>query len=409
MKLYGIAIAAVPQNGNEHLIHLTCTPIAVSDDNPKAFETLDNFVFKTKFDSTNTEQIADSFIKVSKLIDKVIKLQKASLKTLPYRPVALEIGEDRRRPVNGEALYVHLFGKRAHRPLETEEDIQAAAEKKIIEELKCGEPEALGEKLVQTCKQDKVRFKSYMDKIAEQIRHKEAGIALAENTRLDVSTLEHYPAFKRACYNLSKSLDQCSIRWGSFGTRGKETGPVQEPLDRRLIQIKGALNRKEPGAHEALIEVAENQGGIAAQGNSNTFIMGCSIPGYAKDNAEGEELRNTYPRFSFYYLHPDYEAAFHRVYEKTRKKNCDYTRWMQLPLDTPRPFFTSPCAWMVNDQLEIARGVRPPEKFEDDAEGRKNIIDGAREVAQEKMSNTAGEKRWRTHTHTTTEKTQVHR
>ena len=113
MKLYGLALAAIPRENYSNIIDMTCTPISVADKKQTEFEVLDKLAFKTTFNVTKGKEVRNCFVKTADLIEKLVDLQKASLAenhVKDYRPVVLQIGQDSRKPIRRKKLIRLLFG-----------------------------------------------------------------------------------------------------------------------------------------------------------------------------------------------------------------------------------------------------------------------------------------------------------
>lgn len=114
MKLYGVAIAAVPKRDDVKVVQVICTPIAVVDGHRHEFEVLEEIKFTDEFNLNDTEQAINCFSQCVDVIELMVALQKESCEenNSSYRPVALDIGNDARNPVNLNAIYMQLFGER---------------------------------------------------------------------------------------------------------------------------------------------------------------------------------------------------------------------------------------------------------------------------------------------------------
>ncbi len=120
LNLYGIAIAAIPKKDSPNHINVIVSPISVGEADPHQITVLDHLKFKETIDLNDAASLRSCFIRVTKTLNTIVELQQQSLSRhkLPFRPVALEIGQDTRNPMplDGEALFIQLFGRRASRP-----------------------------------------------------------------------------------------------------------------------------------------------------------------------------------------------------------------------------------------------------------------------------------------------------
>ena len=143
----------------------------------------------------------------------------------------------------------------------------------------------------------------------------------------------------------------------------------QNALDKRLIDLKKSFDDGDKDAYVELTQLARKQGSETAilWQKNNLLENGFAIPRPWPENADNDqELREKYPRFSFYDWDPAFRRAFFDGYNEIARQYIPYNRTLKLPLDPKSPFFTDPCAWMVRDQLEIAEGKREPYLFEDE-------------------------------------------
>jgi len=390
MKLYGIAIAAIPQKNNVHVIDLTCTPIVVSDDHPEKFEILDALAFKKTVDSRHVKEVVDCFVKTTETIGAVVKLQHESLAAhhLEYRPVALDIGIANARPINIEMLYANLFGARLTSPPAGERGVERAANiKAIFQQTPLGDasfPRKI-ENYAATGINPVNTTSAYLEDQAAQVRTYYENISRAiKQVPSNFSGIINYHRFRSACGDLSQLLGDCSLQFGRFGLKPvgdnqANVSPLQNEFDLKISQLKEPFEKGDPKARLELIALARDIGRKKANSmpdhyfKSKQFAIPNPFPNYGKDPKADEEMRNAYPRFFFYYLDADIERAFHQGFGEASRKRYPYTRDIKLPMDPPNPFFTDPCAWMVRDQLEIAKGARPAEYIEDQKEWRQRI------------------------------------
>jgi hypothetical protein len=321
LKLYGIAIAAIPVDDNRNVLAVTITTIAVSYNDRSMFEIVDGLSFKSKVDLTRAKGVFDCFIRTVNLFERVVTLQREALAkyNLPYRPVPLDIGQTSFRPVPANRLYVLLFGpKSSHRK----------------------SPKA--------------------EKARDQF-------------------LAAHPAGYRphihACQKLAELAGCFSLKWGSFFQK-HVTFEDYPKTDKYLLRLKRLMDKGSEKAYYMLCLIAEHYGKMdgekhALEGNPNLF--GIAGPdGYEKDKA----MQAKHP-FHGAYLdwHPDIRAAFLDAYNKAR--NSPHTVTLKLPCDLPSPPFTNPCADRIRDQLQIIDGERAADKILDAPAWRKYIADVA--------------------------------
>ena len=360
MDLYGVAIAALPEKNRNHVITLTCTPIAVSSERPEIFQILKDLAFTKTFDTGKPQEVIDVFEQTANTIDTVVGLQHKSLHAdgKEYRPVSLEVGIKYAAPINIELLFANLFGKEL-----IDSRHQLKPEQYVNFWNKRGEQ--LSDEVVTQYAQ------SYDKPVQDALkRHRQNGPRF--------SNIKKDSRMRRACGKLAKCLDQCSLQFARFNisTFSEEnTMPEQHDLEQRLIELKKSFDDGDESARIELIQIAKQRGIDEAIGvrENNLLSNGFGFPRPWPENADDDqELREKHPQFSFYDWHPAFRRAFFDGYNEISRQHIPYNRTLKLPLDPKSPFFTDPCAWMVRDQLEIAEGKREPHLFEDQrmADGR---------------------------------------
>ena len=112
MKLYGLAIALIPEQNGE-VLKLFCTPIAVDSDNIGEIKVLDELAFISKINNHDTSDVIKNFERVVSVLGDLVEKQKAACRdnNINYRPVSLFVGQDGRKPIDLDQIYLHLTGK----------------------------------------------------------------------------------------------------------------------------------------------------------------------------------------------------------------------------------------------------------------------------------------------------------
>ncbi len=427
MKLYGLAIAVAPTpaSDNPNLMGIVCTPICVSDTNRDEFEILDggrdkegrlrpNLVYKAKFDSHNTAEVMECFVKTVEVLDRVVQLQQDSCfdHGIPYRPLVLEIGEDGRNPTNLNALYMQLFAQRFNPPVsdfDIKSDVFDKNALRVFFDNKSYGQLTDEQRAKLDIPTDKLLLKQFFQdpakKRIERNNRFEAELAAVEQTRVGYLA-EHQalpPAFAQACERLGVLFNQCSLREGSFSGPDGKGLDKETPLDTELARLKKDFEStdvqvKEKARSEIVFYAKKEGRKLADQANKNLSLFWFGPPyeytEYLKRKDRTPETDKQMqdslpPRFTFYHWDKQFKEAFHEAFQE------DY--WgpnnlrLKLPLDPPNPFFTDPVYYRLLDELEVVkqieieqgrrpyttRGTRSEDGIEDRAAWRKKVMDDA--------------------------------
>ena len=350
MKLYGIATSLVPKkdDSDPNIIAVTCTPIAVDDGNQEVFEELDEPPsYRAEFDMTNTQQVMDEFVRFVDTLDHVVGLQRKACDAahIGYRPVVLHPGEDSRHPMNLNTLHVQLFG---------------------------GAISAVGDFVgswksrAQTRKARKARTR-YLEEHQETLPDQ----------------------FMVAYQKLPDLLSASTLEWGSHSIiddkKNWEVGKLQKThWDIELSHLKRQLDKgdRAHAAHDRIKEIAHTLGeheGKRATKDPSVFQL--RVP---KGYLQSEEAQKQFPKYSFFQWDKEYEQAFHDGFNNAYQGL--HSKRFKLYLDQSNPPFTDPCADMIRDQLQIAKGIRHEETVIDQPDVRKYIADAAEALVEGQKS-----------------------
>jgi len=368
MKFYGIALAAVPRKDNPDIIDVICNSIAVSHNDRDHIEILkEPLSFKTSFDSRKTGGVMSCFTRIVSTIDEVVKLQHKSCKDCQhYWPVALEFGEDNRKPMNNyhwasphNLLTMQLFGKRLKEPLTNTELAKQLIMQSFGSEFTNAPFEdsaVLMERAAKKVALDDI-LKAFMENTDQEDK-----IAYARRAREDFlkKNTDCLNEFYHACSRLPVLLNNCSLVWSSYGAAGPDN-PVDSELAEQLRQIKKTFKDGKPGASMliTLTELARRVGETHATLNDNHEGGGAFEWSAPRGYRENPQMREQYPNYGFVDWDPAIRTAFYEGYYRTKKGTRNAT--FNLPLDPHMPPFVTPCADMVRDMLDAANGLTHPD------------------------------------------------
>jgi len=389
MKLYGMPVAIIPNKDNPHLFDITCNPIYVSDKNLKTFKVLDGgedeegkrpkLNYTATFDPNDTEDMLKNFVRLVDTLDKVVALQTQSCANnhVKYRPVAVEMGEDARKPLNLNALYMQVFGKRLTQ-LETrdmleEELFDTFGYKKKTPMIPGGDFDNQPEEIKRKVRKEIIRTGATEKQRADL----EAAVKANELSQAEVEEAEKIrseylsrhpnmiPIFMQAYDKLQPLLEKCSLIEGNFHVipPSDMKDPGQSELDKKIIELgkQGDLYSRLELRRIALKKGIEH-GHLVTQ-NPYTFKIPARHPNHVTD----KDAQKLHPEYLF--MHDDsdckeaYEKGFKRLYRGP------YTRTLVPPLEHNPPF-TSTCADRIRDQHQIVAGRRSEDGFEDSMEAR---------------------------------------
>jgi len=355
------------------MMDVTCTPISVDRYNRDDFETLDDLKIITAFDSTNTKQVMDCFVRLVNLLEHIVVLQEDSLNRhgLPYRPVCLTLGQDSGNPTNINVIYTQLFGERFSGP-ETYDALRESAVQDWLTRFP-------------RFKEHQVRLvieEKYLDRILETNERKEVKIRQAQKLRnAFLARFGIIPKdFVASCHKLTDLLDKCSLRTGYFRNDNYLTMKFvkQDALDAKVIKLRQRFNGGDALAYYGLRDLAEEAGqdfGKAVTLDPSLFCLAAPAE-YKRD----PKLQVTFPRWAFLHDYPDFVRAFHDGFKDTYRG--PYPRLPKMPLDSPRPFFTDPLSDLIRGQFEILEGFRDPNGHEDRYDQRMQVINSARGIVK---------------------------
>jgi len=341
MILHGIAVSAIPDEKNHQKIHVTCTPVAVSSDNPNSIKVLNALAFKTHY-STPAE-MERCFIDLVNTLEEVMKLQKtahAELQKLtgrkkpPLRPVQLYIGEALHRGMDLNGLYHNLFRETMRGVVSTVKPIK--------------------------------RWKDTPSSAA----------------------------FGEACEKLARLLPDCTMKEGQFHeVAGENSG--RKMRDTNVHQWVRNLRKdlKKPDkaakAHELLKQIAYCEGqDMGEEASVDSYIFSTGLP---KDYMASRLKQAQFPLYSFYTWDPDYKEAFHKGHDDNYFGVL--SRRHKLGIESHSEHFVDPLVDEIRAQIQIAEGRRLPEYIDDIPKRRLEIAKSAlraveyvKEVAEEKLA-----------------------
>lgn len=372
MKLYGIAIAIVPDKQNPQVMSVVCNPLSVSSENQEGFEVLNDLKFKMNFDSTKPKEFIDCFIKTVGVIDDVVQLQKQSCSQngVEYRPVALRVGQDSRNPVNVNALYMRFFGERFSPPKTDQEIEELVFEANLAKREKHNNfrknreiHNQLSPEMQEIYKQRYIskhapRVLEYYKKLENDVSLSEIAFRKFQGDSQSISA-----NFIEAKKKFAELLKQCVLAPGSYSPGAREypkdfdiKNLEPDELDLEISTLQKSLDENPSNfdPHYKLIEIAREIGkshGREVTDEIHSFWH-VAPPGYANDR----EAQERCPQYSFFQWDTAYEKAFYEGFNKTYMG--PHTRRLKLPMSASNPPFTDPTADMVRDQFEIIRGRR---------------------------------------------------
>ncbi len=389
IKLYGIALAAVTNRKDPSVMNVICTPVSVTDKKRREFK-CEEGAFKCSIDLANPAEMLRTFIKTVDLIESVVALQEASLKAhkLPYRRVALDIGEDGRKPVHPNFLFTAIFdAKLASRtvPLKERWDTYRQNARKNVDTLQKffrAETSGLWARGVSEVKSIYIgHYAAFMNQVHGKMGERLGEFFVKKMHEVRLSYLfnnrEQGATFIRACEKLARLIeDKCTLKWGSYNTKpNPEIDGRMEKLTVRLRELKAPFYAGDPEARAEMMRLAKEEG-VASAGdvnkNSNIFAILMTPPGYWQDPAMQEKE----PIYCFYNWDPAFKDAFYEGYYGAL--DIPRFRHVKLPTDPPNAPFSDPCADMICEQFEIIEGSRRPKRVADAKHWRKAIGEAAR-------------------------------
>ena len=394
LNLYGVAIAILPKKETPHILDVICTSITVNDTNLETFKILEGgeYTYKTECNSTDVADSMLCFARAVNTIEKVVGLQKASIDAynleghnVPYRPVALEVGEDSRNPVNIDFSYMLLFDERFS-PHRTNEDIRDSYFKGFL--INGEKFETLLDEEKNSVAMNNPFFISHLKEKADKRNVAEGAIKHAQPIRANyLSEYKDFPCeFAMACQRLPKLLRQCTFYRGNFTLYGdysaKSKALRPNAIDAELIHLKPSFDSGDLDAFNRIKKIAQDAGvEIGKSRNAEKYFAVAAPIGYAKN----KRMQKRMPRYSFYHWHDPndkerfpFKEAFHDGFKKTYKGR--YTIKFKFPLDPPSPPFTNPVALMIQDQFQILRGTREPNNIREWPELKQQLSNTASNI-----------------------------
>ncbi len=383
MKLYGMPVAILPRKDSPEDFNVICNPIAVSRNSKEKFELLGDLASTRTFNFNDVPSIIDCFVNIVRTLKSVVKLQEESFDEankknrikIPYRPVAIEIGQATNTPISLNALSIILFGENFFIP-QTDEELRKELPD-IVEDFLVN---MRGTKYETMPRADLDRF-AY-NQLSRRNKKFDEDAERAKALRTEFLEKQQYPdEFFAACWELSRLIKKCVLDRGSYTEYGDEKKKVEDTkaslLDKYLRSLKSGLRYdREEGlsfdCHYELIdeakEIGRQWGTIITRTPDIFFLMGPE--GLRNDKDAQDKLAS----YSFFHWHEAYKKAFNEGFQETYLGT--HNKIMKLPLDPDMPPFSTTVHFAILDQIDVINGRRDAEHgIKDEPGPRRKIIE----------------------------------
>jgi hypothetical protein len=371
MKLYGVAISVTHADDHSDLFNVTCNPLEVTNGKRgecKILEELRPHPEKTplQFHAGDTKSLMKCFVKVVDTLDKTVKLQEQSCteQRIKYVPIAVEIGQDSRKPIHVDALHAHLFGERLFpRPTRPQIEQKLVRSKEVEKESQS----EFGKKYADLREEEQdfvkavLNIDGFVEAIDEQQDVFDAEIEAAQQTRRNYLRGHRFPdGFNAACKKLPELLSKCSLMKGSFSFSEDVTPMAQPELDNRLIMLKKRINEGDYKAHNEVIDLAEQLGREWGEAQNKELHQFWYVPPDQYDTVAQQK----HPGHAFFHWQnkftkgsdgeddKPYIKAFHRGFDAVYVGPRERT--LSLPLDPRTPYFVIPTRDYALEAGEVA-------------------------------------------------------